>query len=68
MASVSHKIELASPEWREARWQKRVVILLWASFALALVLGGILLYAKYQGLFAGPGQSPPFPPGPPSPW
>jgi hypothetical protein len=47
-------------------WQKRVVILLWISIALLLLLGGLLLYAGYHGVFgSSPDLTTPFPPGPP---
>jgi hypothetical protein len=49
---------------RQASWQKHVMVLLWISIAVLIVFGGILLYAKYHGLFESPSdQVAPFPSG-----
>ena len=69
MASLSYKSELAEsapPEWQEARAQKRVVVLLWVAMIALVVLGGILLYAQYHGLFEAPGSGAPYLSGLPS--
>ena len=55
------------PVERQASWQKHVMVLLWISIAVLIVLVGILLYAKYHGLFeSSSDQAAPFPPGPPA--
>ena len=52
------------PVERQASWQKHVMVLLWISIALLMVFVGILLYAKYHGLFESPSdQVAPFPSG-----
>ena len=52
------------PVERQASWQKHVMVLLWISIALLMVFVGILLYAKYHGLFESPSDKvAPFPSG-----
>ena len=67
LAVSSEKAGLESvldPVEREASWQKHVMVLLWISIALLMVFVGILLYAKYHGLFESPSDKvAPFPAG-----
>jgi hypothetical protein len=49
------------PAEHEARRQKQVMVLLWASVVILIVLGGILVYAKYHGLFESSDQNAPVP-------
>jgi len=52
------------PIERQASWQKHVMFLLWISIAVLIVFVGILLYAKYHGVFESPSdQVAPFPAG-----
>ena len=52
------------PVERQASWQKHVMVLLWISIAVLIVFVGILLYAKYHGVFESPSdQVAPFPSG-----
>ena len=67
LAVSSEKAGLESvldPVERQASWQKHVMVLLWISIALLMVFIGILLYAKYHGLFESPSDKvAPFPSG-----